>query len=405
MSATLRRVYIAEKGESLIELTFVEAMELQEMRFCRVSPTVTAGQWRISDVARVGTAVIGDMILHIVPKTPLENLVYMASMGHRHVTLGAHTIDHDTERALPAAFARAFLLELQRVTRRGLVKGYQEVQESAAVVRGRWDVSRQLSIRPGMPLPLEIEYDDFTEDVAINRILHTAVRALRAIDLPRTTEVIRLQLEVDFLEVGTVSRGMPLPEVALSRLTEHLGGALTLARVILDAVSWTHRAGARRGGTFLVNMATVFEAFVAERLRTSLALRGLALTAQDRRWWLDADRSVALRPDIVISDLVPVAVADTKYKVLSDGFGAPPSGDVYQMVAYALALRVSAAHLIYVSGGVVSRMIAVPAAGVEIHVHAIDLGGSIDELDVEMERLARSIGGSDIGREASVVAR
>lgn len=393
MSATQRRVYIAEKGESLIGLTLVEAMELQEMRFCRVSPTAQAGQWRISDVARVGTAVVGDMILHIVPKTPLQNLVYMASVGHRHVTLDAHTIDHDSERALPAALARAFVLELQRVTRRGLVKGYQEVQESAAVMRGRWDVSRQLSVRPGMPLPLEIDFDDFTEDVAINRILHTAVRALRAIDLPRTTEAIRTQLEVDFLEVGTVSRGMPLQEVALTRQTEHLGGALTLARVILDAVSWTHRAGARRGGTFLVNMASIFEAFVAERLRTLLAPHGLALTAQDRRWWLDTDRSVALRPDIVISDLTPVSVADTKYKVLTDGSGAPPSGDVYQMVAYALALRVPASHLIYVSGDVVSRTIAVPAAGVNIHVHAVDLGGSIDALEAEMTSLSQAVGG------------
>lgn len=392
MSATHRRVFVTETGESVIELTLVEAMELQEMRFCRVSPTAAAGQWRISDVARVGTAIIGDMILHIVPKTPLQNLVYMASMGHKHVTLGADTIDHDSERALPAALARAFVLELQRVTRRGLVKGYHEVQESAAVMRGRWDVSRQLSVRPGMPLPLEIDYDDFTENVAVNRILHTAVRALRAIDLPRTTEVIRTQLEVDFLEVGTVSRGMPLPEVALTRLTEHLGGALTLARVILDAVSWTHRVGARRGGTFLVNMATVFEAFVAERLRILLAPRGLALTAQDRRWWLDADCSVALRPDIVVSDVAPVSVADTKYKVLTAGSGAPPSGDVYQMVAYALALRVSAAHLIYVSGDVVSRTITLPAAGAEIHVHAVDLGGSVDELEAEMTRLAKLIG-------------
>lgn len=392
MSTVRRRVYITETGESVIELTLVEAMELQEMRFCRVSPTAETGRWRISDVARVGTAVIGEMILHIVPKTPLENVLYMASRGHRHVTLGAHTIDYDSERALPAALARAFLLELQRVTRRGLIKGYQEVQESAAVVRGRWDVSRQLSVRPGMPLPLEIDYDDFTEDVPINRILHTAVRAMQAIDLPRTTEAIRKQLEVDFLEVSTAPRGMPLPEVTLTRLTEHLGGALTLARVILDAVSWTHRVGARRGGTFLVNMATVFESFVTERLRTLLAPQGLTLTAQDRRWWLDTDRSVALRPDIVISDAAPVSVADTKYKVLADGAGGPPSGDVYQMVAYALALRVPAAHLIYVSGDVVSRTIAVPAAGVDIHVHALDLAGPIDALEAAMTRLTQLVG-------------
>lgn len=391
MSAERRRVRITEKGESVIALTLAEAMELQEMRFCRVSPTPEAGRWRVTDVQRVGTAVVGEMILHVVPKASLENVVYMASMGHRQITLGTHSIGHDSDRALPAALARAFLLELQRVTRRGLIKGYQQVQESAAVMRGRWDVSRQLAVRPGMPLPLEIDYDDFTEDVPVNRILHTAVRALRVIDLPHTTDAIRTQLEGDFLEVGTVPRGAPLPAVALTRLTEHLEGALTLARVILDAVSWTHRAGAQRGGTFLVNMATVFEAFVAERLRTLLGQSGFSLTAQDRRWWLDVECSVALRPDIIIAGAAPVSVADTKYKVLTDGFGAPPNGDVYQMVAYAIALDVPAAHLIYVSGDVLSRTISVPTAGVDIHVHAVDLGGGIGELEAELTRLAASI--------------
>lgn len=61
------------------------------------------------------------------------------------------------------------------------------------------------------------------------------------------------------------------------------------------------------------------------------------------------------------------------------------------MVAYALALRVSTAHLIYVSGDVVSRTITVPSAGVDIHVHAVDVGGSIDALEARMTRLTKSI--------------
>lgn len=391
MNSTGQRVCIAEKGESIVTLTLAQAMELQEMRFCRVSPTTESGRWRISDVTRVGTAVIGDAILHIVPKTPLQNIVYMASGGRRQVTLGLHSIDHGDDRAFPAALARAFLLEVEHVSRRGLIKGYEPAHESAAVMRGRWDVSRQLAVRPGLPLPLEIDYDHFSEDVPINRILHTAIRALRIIDLPRGVEAIRTQLEMDFLEVGTVSRGAPLPNVVITRLTEHLRTALALARVILDAVSWTHREGARRGGTFLVNMATIFEAFVAERLRTLLEPNRLRVTTQDTRWWLDSARTVALRPDIVVEAGRPVSVADTKYKVLNDGSGAPPGADIYQMVAYALALDVSIAHLIYVSGDVIERTISIPAAHVDVHVHAVKLSGDIDALEAEMTRLADSL--------------
>ena len=391
MSSAPPRTYITERGESVVALTLPEAMELQEMRFCRVSPTSAPGRWSISDVTRVGTAVIGSKTLHIVPKTPLENVVYMSSLGQRHISLGTGAVDYASDAAFPAALARAFLLEVQRATRRGLTKGYEQVHESASVMRGRWDVSRQLAVRPGMPLPLEIEYDQFGDNVPENRVLNTTIRALRVLDLPRSVETIRAQLETKFLEVGTVTRGMPLPTFALTRLTEHLETALMLARSILDAVSWTHREGARRGGTFLVNMATIFEAFVAERLRALLASSGNTVTTQDRRWWLDTDRSVALRPDIVVARNTPVCVVDTKYKVLADWTGAPPSGDVYQMVAYALALNVPTAHLIYVSGDVTSRTISVPAARVNIHVHAITLSGDVAALEGEMARLAEAI--------------
>jgi 5-methylcytosine-specific restriction enzyme subunit McrC len=78
--------------------------------------------------------------------------------------------------------------------------------------------------------------------------------------------------------------------------------------------------------------------------------------------------------------------------VLTDGTGAPQSGDVYQMVAYALALNVPTAHLIYVSGDVVSRTIAVPAARVDICVHAITLSGDVMALEGEMVRLAEAVG-------------
>lgn len=393
MSSVPPRAYISEKGESVVALTLHEAMELQEMRFCRVSPTAEPDQWRISDVTRVGTAVIGNKTLHVVPKTPLENVVFMASLGHRHISLGNDAVDYASDTAFPAALARAFLLEVQRATRRGLVKGYELVHESASVVRGRWDVSRQMAVRPGMPLPLEIDYDHFSEDMPVNQILHTAIRALRALNLPRSVDTIRTQLEIDFVEVRTVPRGVPLPSVTLTRLTEHLDRALMLARLILDAVSWTHRDGARRGGTFLVNMATIFEAFFAERLRALLEPTGHAVTTQDRQWWLDNDRLVALRPDIVVArHQAPVCIVDTKYKVRTDGTGAPPSADVYQMVAYALALNVPTAHLVYVSSDVVSRTIAVPAARVDIRVHAMTLSGNVTALEGEMVRLAEAVG-------------
>jgi 5-methylcytosine-specific restriction enzyme subunit McrC len=386
-------ISISEKGESFADLTLQQAMELQALRFCRVTPTPVSGRWRITDVAKVGVAVIDGCELRVVPKTSLENIVFMATMGGVQLHLPATETRYGAETSIPIAIARAFLGALDHATRRGLLKGYRSVQEASTVVRGRWDIPRQLAARPGIPLPVEIDFDDFTEDIVENRILQTALRVLsRLAGVSAGLHHLIKGFQVLFADVESLPRGVPLPETGLNRLSQHYAVPLRLARVILEAVSWTHHEGATVGGTFLVNMAQVFEGYVANRLRAILAEQGLAVTAQDHRWWLDADRVVALRPDIVISaDGVPLTVADTKYKVLGAGHGSPPNGDVYQAVAYALALNVPDAHLLYVSGDVIARRLEVPTAGVRVHVHAIPISGTIEEVEAGVAHLARAL--------------
>ena len=398
------RFYIREKGESFVELTLEQAIELQDLRFCRVTPTSVTGRWRITDVLKVGVAVVGGREIHVVPKTPLHNIVFMASLGGVQLRLGADQIGYGADRSIPTAIARAFLGELDTATQRGLLRGYRSVRESTSVVRGRWDIPRHLAKRPGIPLPVEVEFDDFTNDIDENRVLLTALRVLTRLDGvaevlgPAFTEVQRR-----FADVESLPRGVSLPEIHLNRLNQHYAVPVRLARVILEAVSWTRRYGSAVGGTFLVDMASVFEGFVANRLRTSLVDIGLKVTAQDRTRWFDADRSVALRPDIVISrDGSPVAVADTKYKVLGGGNGAVPNGDVYQAVAYALAIGACATHLIYVSGDVVARVLEIPSVGVHVHIHTLPLEGSAQMLEdgvvaLSLKLLDRSPNGITIG--------
>ncbi len=389
------RTYVAEKGETLVALSLAQATELASLGFCRVTPSSVAGVWRVTDVTRVGVAVLSGVTLHVVPKTPLANIVYMASLAGMQIDPDA-LIDHGADRSLPGALAHAFAQSVEMATHRGLAKGYRTVSESAAVVRGRWDIARQLAVRPGIPLPIEIDYDEFSEDTDENRILHTAIRVVGGVEgLPRGVRASLGRLRMLFAEVGTVPRGVPLPEVRLTRLTQHYGAALRLARAILEALSWTHTDGRARGGSFLVNMANVFERYVAARVESHVGVEGVAVTAQDRSWWLDVDRVISLRPDLVMRRGERVlTVADTKYKNLSPNAGSPANGDVYQAVAYALALGVPTAHLIYVAGDVDSRHLEVAVAGVTVFVHSVPLAGSPEVLEATMGRLAGELVGT-----------
>ena len=72
--------------------------------------------------------------------------------------------------ALAAAARRAFV--------RGLLHGYRTEEEALHTVRGRIRFDEQMRRRSGVPLPVEVRYDEFTDDILENRLVKAAVVSL-----------------------------------------------------------------------------------------------------------------------------------------------------------------------------------------------------------------------------------
>ncbi|MGW9183820.1 McrC family protein [Agromyces sp. NPDC055661] len=373
-----------------MELTSAQAVELQALRFCTVTPTHEHGMWRIADVTRVGVASISDLQVIVTPKAALRSIVFMASYGGAQLALEHDPFDFDIDQSVPVALAGALQVSVARATRHGLLKGYRSRDDATSVVRGRWDVTRQLARRPGVPLPLEVTYDDFTEDILENRILRSALR--RVLRFDGIGRALRSQINAQlalFSEVEVLPVGLETPNVLFTRRNAHYSTALLISRWILEAVSWAHARGAARGSTFLVNMADIFEKFVGEALRSALKPQFLDVEVQFRDWRLDVGGAVRLRPDIVVlRDGNTVTVADTKYKVWGASTKSPPNADVYQALAYALTAGVEEAHLIYVSGDIEPRIFDIASARKRVIAHALDIGGSPAALMAGVDRLA-----------------
>jgi len=85
---------------------------------------------------------------------------------------------------------------------------------------------------------------------------------------------------------------------------------------------------------------------------------------------------------------VPVAVADSKYKVWGATQGSPPNADIYQAVAYALATGLSRSHLVYASGEVEPREYHIETAGIRVVAHAVSLDGTPADLRASLRGLA-----------------
>ncbi|GIH69770.1 McrC family protein [Sphaerimonospora thailandensis] len=378
-------------------LTAEQAATLAAAKAVQVAPGPRAGLWWIRDNGYVGAAAIGGVQVSIRPKTPIDRLLFL--LGYSRSLRGwrqeeVHAGEH---RDLLPALAHAFARGARRALDRGMLQGYREIEESAQVVRGRIREAEQIRRRYGLPLPMEVRYDEFTVDIAENRLLLAATT--RLLCLPGLAEPTRKTLRHVLARLAGVSplvRGAPLPTWHANRLNIRYHTALRLAELVLRGRSYELDDGtAVRVDGLLFEMWRVFEDFVTVALSEAFQPYGGRSSPQDRLHHLDEDRRVALRPDLVRYAVgpggieQPAAVVDAKYKISAGPDGH--NGDLYQMLAYCTVLGLSCGHLVYAKGDAEPYRHVVRRAGIEISRHALDLTLPPTELLAAVAELAANI--------------
>jgi 5-methylcytosine-specific restriction enzyme subunit McrC len=121
-------------------------------------------------------------------------------------------------------------------------------------------------------------------------------------------------------------------------------------------------------------MPSIFEGFLTHALRAAfLTLDPRTIVRGQFHGFLDVDDRVPMRPDIVWLDAVngPLAIIDAKYK--AETVSGYPNADVYQALAYATALGLPDAHLVYARGNEPVSSYLIRGSGVRVHAHALDL--------------------------------
>jgi 5-methylcytosine-specific restriction enzyme subunit McrC len=295
-------------------------------------------------------------------------------------------------RDLLPALAHAVERQVDRALRQGLLQGYRATEETALVVRGRIREAEQIRRRYGMALPVEVAYDEFTTDIAENRILRAAVeRLLRLPGVPRDVRCRLLHQRARLADITTIVRGQPLPGWQPTRLNSRYHHALHLARAVLDEASAEHAHGGLRVDGFLFDMNKLFEDFVTVALREAFRGTGHTARLQDPHH-LDQASAIRMKPDFVLYGAhgEPCAVVDAKYK--AERPGGYPDADLYQMLAYCTALDLREGHLVYAKGNAPHAAHQVRHAGIVIHQHALDLdqepAGLLADIGSVAERLA-----------------
>ena len=382
---------------SAAELRELQAKELN----LNISPTGEAeSEYHLTPGSTVGAVELDDLSVLIEPKIGIPRLLSVACYAMSAYRLQERRLFDFREReSLPDALALALGIAARRAFSRGLLHGYVAVEEAIHAVRGRIRFGDQIRRRFGMPLPVEVRYDEFTDDVLANQLVKAAARRLSLMRL-RSGEARRgLGWIAGTLENVSFVEFLPnnVPEFRPDRLNAHYSGVVALSRLILRHGAFESGRGEVRATGFLMDMNVVFQEFVTVALREALGLSDRIFCSDKRltggrRIYLDNARSIRLEPDLTWwHGEECLFVGDLKYKKIEDQHA--PNADLYQLLAYTIALNLPGGMLIYAKGEGDPAIHTVRNSGKLLEVEALNLSQPLDAVLCDVGKMAERIKG------------
>lgn len=376
-----------------LELTPRQLQQLQGVagRDVVIRPNATAAG--VFDVSAevVGGILLDDLQIRITPRFGIRSAMFLIAYA-LDPTRWRDLFPFAASGDIVDAIAPALLHHIRHALQRGVLQGYQTIEEALPTVRGRVLFDEQLRRRTGQWLPVQVRYDDYTVDIPENRLLLAALHRLRHVGL-RSDAVRRGLREQEAALTGVSlvpSDSARSPNIVFTRLNERYRHAIALARLVLDSTSIDISGGTAPGCAFLVKMSRVFEQFVVTALREALGPRASHLVhgGTGRQLAMGMAGECPLKPDLSWWDGSDCKfVADVKYKRASDIRHAQP-GDLYQLLAYAVSADVRSGMLIHAAGAAEASRLVTRHSGTVLQSVALELSATPEEILAQVVLLA-----------------
>ena len=384
----MREIDLKEYATSEHTLSVDERDALQEtLPSLTIQPVAgTDRAYRLTPGSIVGAVGIGDLSVLIEPKIPIPQLLSLVCYAMGTYRPQREMFDYPREYALSDVLALSLASAARRAFSRGLLHGYRVEEEALDTVRGRIRFGEQIRRRFGIALPIEVRYDEFTDDILANQLVKAATARLSGMRLrwkAARSELGRI--------AGTLDNVSPVefltnsvPEVRFDRLNEHYREVVALSRLILRHSAFESRRGEVRASGFLIDMNVVFQEFVTQSLREQLGVSNHTFCSDkqlkgNRRIYLDGANRVKLEPDLTWwQSGACLFVGDAKYKKIEVQHAA--NTDLYQMLAYITALDLPGGMLIYAEGEAKPVVHEVRHSRKQLVIAALDLSGTLEEV-------------------------
>lgn len=305
-------------------------------------------QWQLTSLGWVGhIPLTSDVGLRLAPKVALGNLFGMLEYAYRLKSF-RFLSDLVECRSLEEFYERLANILAKRIldrARKGFYRSYLAEHDHLPYVRGRMDMRQ--TTRASWDVRLACRYEEHTPDIEDNQLLtYTMWRIARSGScseqvLPTIRNAYRSLQSFTTLQPFTANH---CQNRNYNRLNQDYQPLHALSRFFLEQTGPTHELGDRQIMPFLIDMAQLFELFVAEWLNVHLP-EDWQVRMQERVYFVQ-ESSQHFKIDLVLVNSytgLPHMVLDTKYKAATQ----PSNNDISQVVAYAESIGCDKAVLIY----------------------------------------------------------
>ncbi len=185
------RIDLTAWAEQVEDLPAEVATALTQSGMVDVRVAEPPSRWRLVTDSRIGVLIVANWDVRVKPMLTVPRLMFL--LGYAADPRGWRELGplFDVEDDLFSAIAHGFSLQAERALSPAPLRGYVAVDERELTLRGRVRIGDQLARQPGLPIPLELTYDDHTADVPENRLVRGAAELLLRMPQPHTGRVAR----------------------------------------------------------------------------------------------------------------------------------------------------------------------------------------------------------------------
>lgn len=379
---------LSEYEELMVEVLDGEiAQKIQRTGIVELSRKVS-GEFIIKADSKIGFISVQGVQVNVTPRFPIYNIFYFLGLLEE-LKLENENVQITENNDFLTVLFQSFIRSVATSTRKGLISGYVNCEDSLQVLRGRVDFSRQFKKNPTSYFPFQVSFDDFIEDIPENQILKKALRISLKFGLQNRKLRNQAQnLLFNFRDVTDVNQ---VPIWNTSRLNSHYWNALKLAELIISGNGFHEYSGNVQINGFSIDMYKVFEDFIAKQLAERINSSDDLVVTQ-KSLSLDVGGVYREKPDVIwYKKGKPFQVMDTKYKKPEGETQQRDSlNDLRQVISYASLLGLKEAHLIYGVAGK-ARSIETRQEGIKIYTHGLDLGQRPLEIEKQLDLLVSSL--------------